>query len=524
MLSSQRAVPVEDPPNRFVGGLESAYRRIISCDGCITIRNNKLFRVTFCDYFIYLCVFIQLNFSRLKMKLYVTTLLLCSFEIHSSTTKAITDEIIPSKNKEDYGLALEAIFSLGIRLQAILETSTSPNFVISPLSTTALVSELMMGADGVFQEQLYKLLSLPKTEHTYTVNEFSKEGNQTRALPYANFHFQLSCLIKALRTRKVGEQFDLNLDNALFYNQNIELRNDFKKNLYRFYNTEIKALDFQKDAKSTINSWASEHTNGLIKSVMSSAPSPSTASLFLNSIYFRADWETPFSDFLNTRNSFHISENTTVDTDYMMGLIPQIKYAATSEYRMICLPYKNNELGMYIFLPTNDNVNKYDIKTFTEKMNPKEVLATIEKAKIHDVVVRIPKLSLSNTWRILKPLQKYTEFKKVTIENRASSDNAIDELMDKVQHFKNFSAPVESDILLSGAAKGIDLRVSDIVQQMVFSLNEKGTEAAAVTLGITDYMGGAKTMLINRPFSFFIRHEETAAVIFWGTIGDPSKN
>nr|XP_023017801.1 serpin-Z10-like [Leptinotarsa decemlineata] len=458
------------------------------------------------------------------MKFYIPILFVCFLRIHSTSTKSILEQLIPKEKLDNYGLAIEAIFSLGIRLQAIMDESPNANFVVSPLSTTAIISQLMMGAEGVFQDQLYKLLSLPKPDHSYMVNNYGKDGNETRLLPYGNFHLQLSALLKTLQRRKPGEKFDLNLSNALFYNQDIELKNDFMKYLYKLYDTEIKALNFYKDTSSLINSWASEHTNGLIKSVLSSAPPPSTTSMFLNSIYFRADWETPFSDLLNTRGKFHTNENTTVDVDYMMGNIPLIPYTATKDYKMICLPYKNRELGMYLFFPNPDNENKYNIRAFTEKLNPQEIFSAIAKSKLHDVIVKIPKLSLTNRVNILKPLQKYTEYKKVSIESKSGNGNAIDDILHKVNDFKNFSTPVVHDIMLTGAAKGVDLRVSDIVQQMVFSINEKGTEAAAISLGITDYMGGAKVMVFNRPFVFFIRHEETDALIFWGTIADPSRN
>lgn len=205
-------------------------------------------------------------------------------------------------------------------------------------------------------------------------------------------------------------------------------------------------------------------------------------------------------------------------------MIEQIPYINTSQYRMVNLPYKNRELGLYLIYPHQTSDNKYNIKKFVQGLDPQEILQSANKMKLHDVILKIPKLSLSNTISILEPLQKYAEYKKAKIEPRTNSNNVIDVLQDKITAYTNFTPSVLPDLLLSDAAKGVDFKVSDIVQQMVFSINEKGTEAAAVTAGVTDYMGGVKTVVLNRPFSFFIRHEDTLATIFWGTVSDPSRN
>lgn len=282
---------------------------------------------------------------------------------------------------------------------------------------------------------------------------------------------------------------------------------------------------------SVINNWAFLHTNGLIKTVLPSPPSPSTSSIFLNSIYFRAKWETPFSDSLNVEDAFYVKEDTKVDTTYMQGFIQNILYAETSNYRVICLPYKNNELGMYILFPNANNPFKYNSKQFIRQIDPAEVLTTISKAPLRDVVVKIPKLSLSTSLKLLEPLQRYAQFKKNAMKQakdivfpEGDNINVIKQITDNVQSFKNFTPETTTDIYLSGAAKDRNLVVSDIIQQIVFSINEEGTEAAAVTAGITDYMGGSKTVVLDRPFSFFIRHEPTLATLFWGSITDPSQN
>nr|CAI5826879.1 unnamed protein product [Callosobruchus analis] len=233
--------------------------------------------------------------------------------------------------------------------------------------------------------------------------------------------------------------------------------------------------------------------------MLTASPPPSTTSILLSSIYFKADWEQPFSDQMNREDKFYITEDVTVNTTYMLETLEKVPFIEMNDLRLLCLPYKGKELGMYILYPTKDHEHKYNIKEFLRNLRPELVHQAFSNLQSQEVVVKIPKLSLSNSLNILETLQRYAQLIK---EQSASYEN----------------------IILTHAADDSEFRVSNIVQQMVFSINEKGTEAAAVSASTTDYVGGQKVVALNRPFCFFVRHEATSATIFWGTISDPSKN
>lgn len=167
---------------------------------------------------------------------------------HCQLSSNVLHAVLPRSNFEQYSLALEAIFGMGIRLHTLLDTSRG-NFVVSPLSTTAVIGQLLLGAKGDFQKHLHDLLSLPrKSSYAPIVHHYSKnQVNQSYSLNYTEFHLQLSSLLKTLGKRKAGELFTLNLNNALFYNQNLELKSHFKRFLGDLYDTDIQALDFYTD-------------------------------------------------------------------------------------------------------------------------------------------------------------------------------------------------------------------------------------------------------------------------------------
>ncbi|XP_968005.2 serpin B6 [Tribolium castaneum] len=435
---------------------------------------------------------------------------------------------LPAADKalvEHYKLALEAVFGVGIRLQAFLDGGESDNFLVSPISATVILGQLILGAEGEFRKQLVELLALPKG-HLYENDVYyieNKKNVTLQQLPYSTLHLQLSNLLKALESGKdERKHFMLKQKSALFVDNTVDLNKTFRGNLRNFYQTRIKFFDFQHkqtEALTWINTWVSNNTRGLITSILPEPPSPSTRSIFANFIYFKADWELPFSHELNREGLFSVTATETIPVTYMINFLEQIPYFESPDFRLISIPYVNQELGMYLIQPSSNSPYKYDIKNFVQNLKSRQILESVEQARRKDVVVKIPKMSLRYSFSLLNQLKKYRAFKKTNI--KTNSTNVVDKLDDRVDAFNNFTKVDEKDVFLTAAASNGGLRVDEMVQQVAITINEKGTEAAAVTAATIDYMGGSKNFVVDRPFVFFIRHEATAATLFWGTVSKP---
>lgn len=64
-----------------------------------------------------------------------------------------------------------------------------------------------------------------------------------------------------------------------------------------------------------------------------------------------------------------------------------------------------------------------------------------------------------------------------------------------------------------------DLEV--VVQKTYIRVDERGTEAAAVTGAVMAESAGPPPFLVDRPFAFTVSDRETGAVLFLGTVHDP---
>lgn len=75
---------------------------------------------------------------------------------------------------------------------------------------------------------------------------------------------------------------------------------------------------------------------------------------------------------------------------------------------------------------------------------------------------------------------------------------------------------------LSGMSGARNLFLSKIVHKSFVEVNEEGTEAAAATAGmIANCMFMEEHFTANHPFLFFIRHNPTQSILFFGRYASP---
>ncbi len=81
----------------------------------------------------------------------------------------------------------------------------------------------------------------------------------------------------------------------------------------------------------------------------------------------------------------------------------------------------------------------------------------------------------------------------------------------------------------SGMTGNLDLFIGDVIHKAFVSVDESGTEAAAATTVVMPPTAGpseepeeAVEVTVDRPFIFLIRDIETGAIVFVGSVVDPS--
>jgi serine protease inhibitor len=68
------------------------------------------------------------------------------------------------------------------------------------------------------------------------------------------------------------------------------------------------------------------------------------------------------------------------------------------------------------------------------------------------------------------------------------------------------------------------LYADNVIHKVTIDVTEVGTEAAATSVVTLTRDGSFKLVKFDRPFLFFIRHEATGCILFWGTVVKPTPN
>ena len=363
----------------------------------------------------------------------------------------------------------------GIDLFKATSQTEADNLMLSPLSASTALTMLLNGCNNETYNQIHQML-----------------GYEDMTIAEVNETYQ-SLVTQLL---EADPEVQLALANAVWYRQDFIVKPPFLHVMDSSFNAHVEKLDFSlPSALEKINGWASDNTNGKIPKVMDEISSDAVMFL-MNALNFKGTWTQQFDKDQTSMKPFYPDNGSPINVSTMFGKIP-VKTHASSDYRAIELTYGRTNFSMVIIVPANslagfletfDNIHWQTITTaFDDNLNTSEIDVSLPKFKF--------------------------TYEKVLNDQLASlgmTDAFDSELAD-----------------LSGISDN-DIFVSFVKQNTFVDVNEEGTEAAAVTIVAIDKTsaGGPQKVAfyVNRPFLYTITEKSTGAVLFMGTVTNPSKS
>ena len=205
-----------------------------------------------------------------------------------------------------------------------------------------------------------------------------------------------------------------------------------------------------------------------------------------NALYFKAPWEKPFDPASTAAAVFHGSKGD-ADIPFMNGTLTcgYVDYAGNT---LVSIPYKGGRYSMYIMLPSKD-IGVNGVVSYMSEGGLKDVMSHVKNTRVR---LSMPKFKVGSEMSLVKTLE--------AMGVRTAFTSAAD---------------------LSGIARG-PLSVSDVYQKAVVDVDEKGSEAAAVTT-VTVSLTSARvdqvpSVVIDRPFLYMIADLEADRILFAGRI------
>ena len=297
-------------------------------------------------------------------------------------------------------------------------------------------------------------------------------------------------LIEMLSTLSEKSLIELNKKNSTISSlfakfKSVELANavftrfnplDDFQNMIKEYKAK---LDYLKDANQ-INKWCSDATHKKIPKIVDKITGGDKMVL-INAIYFNGIWQEPF-DKKYTRLDTFFGSNKQIKKIMFMNSTKTFDYFEDEGLQAISLNYTKDNLNALIILPKNkSNINNY-IQNFTSKKY-NMIIGNLTNKKVK---LSLPKFEFDFSAELSQ------NFKNLGMKD-AFNGNADFSIMKKEK----------------------DIYISSIIHKTYIKVDEKGTEAAAVTAIVMRCKSALPepipVMKVDHPFLFIIRNKDLQA-------------
>jgi serpin B len=239
--------------------------------------------------------------------------------------------------------------------------------------------------------------------------------------------------------------------NAIWYNRDVPFTQAFFDTTARYFGARVEGLDFRDEQASLakINGWAREQTNGRIEKVLDRIRADDQAMFLLNALYFKGDWTSPFPTASTRQAEFTRADGSrqTVDMMSQRRVFPVWRAA---DLVAVDLPYGNGNFSMTILVPTGTRT----VDQLVESLDARRWQQVVDSLRGQDMQLHVPRFTLryEDEWK---------------------------DVLTAMGMGIAFQGGLADFTRMSPAGKRLFI---EFVKQKAFvGVNEKGTEAGAVT-------------------------------------------
>lgn len=347
------------------------------------------------------------------------------------------------------------------------------NVFISPFSVSMALAMVYNGAAAETQQAMAETLGFGSIDP-------------------AQVNRQMAALRQVLL--KADESVKLTVANSLWARQRVSFEQAFLARSRQFFAAEVKTLDFADPAAAgVINNWVSRQTNKKINTIVDQI-NPLTILFLINAMYFHGEWSVQFDPELTRERDFTLPNGGKQKTPLMQrsGKFP---YLAGEGFQAVRLSYGNEQFVMYVFLPASET----DLPAFVREVNPDNWQNWLAAFQMREGTVALPRFEV-----------KY--------------ENELKQALTALGMGVAFDADRADFSRLCRSLEQVYL--SRVKHKTYLKVNEKGTEAAAVTsaeMMTTSFRPQPKrfNLVVDHPFFLAISHEPTDTLLFLGAIVAP---
>lgn len=363
--------------------------------------------------------------------------------------------------------AAYADFALKLLRQSRAE---GENTLLSPLSVTLALGMTAQGAAGNTAQEFERLFGMDQGKLTVYCRALMEDYD------------------------RLGGSTEANLVNSLWCDPDTTLEDVFIETCRSYFGAELFHADLQSpDTVRAVNDWVKEATRGMIPSVVDGFDEDAALAL-INAVYFKNQFQYPFETPTQEWTlDFHNADGTITQPQGMSNGTRNEVYLSHDGGQGVILPYDDGKLGLLLMLPD-------------EGMSLTDYLAAWD----------------GSTLKTLLDGQAETRVSLTVPKFKAEWSGSLRNTLTALGLTDAFD-PDAADFSDMGSRKGDPLYIGNVIHKTAFEVNEKGTEAAAVTAVIME-AGCAMPpddlviLTFDRPFVYGIVDMENGTPLFLGTL------
>lgn len=345
------------------------------------------------------------------------------------------------------------------------------NTLLSPLSVTLALGMTSSGAAGDTAQEFAQLFGMDKG----TLSAY--------------------CLALMEDYSDLGGSSQTTLANSLWCDPDLTLEDAFVITCRNYFGAELFHADLQDSATvKAVNGWVDKATHGMIPSVVDRFDEDAVLAL-VNAIYFKNQFQRPFETPTHAWTmDFRNADGTTSQPQGMSNGTRRERYLAHDGGQGVVLPYDDGKLGLLLMLPE-------------EGTSLADYLAGWDGATIQTLLEGQTEARTSLT---------VPKFKTVW-------SGGLEDVLQSLGLAGAFDPDMADFDLMGHTIHGDPLYIGQVIHKTAFELNEKGTEAAAVTAVIMDAATAMPpddliVLRFDRPFVYGIVDLDNGAPLFLGTM------
>ena len=358
------------------------------------------------------------------------------------------------------------------------------NIIFSPLSLSLALSMTLAGAEDSTKAEMLNALALQEL------------GD--------DLHPAINALLLAIDTSQVklreeseGDQFQLNIANSIWGQSGFDFEKTFLDTIALNYGAGIYKVDYVQDpeaAREAINDWVADETQDKILDLIPQGAIDALTRLVLaNAIYFNGSWLYPFEKDSTRDAPFTLLDGAQVPVAMMHLPGERLVYLQEENFQLVELPYLSRDFSMVLLVP-----DAGEFEAVESALSADNIAESLNKTVFVPVDLKMPKFDFETSVAAPEPLMKLGMLKAFQ--------------------------PGEANF--SGISRSEALFISDVLHKATITVDEEGTEAAAATAVIMSLTSAPDvvepiSLVIDRPFIFFIQHQPTGTILFMGCVMEP---